>query len=417
VIILVCDHKKRELNTLKQLKKALKIKNIQAEIVNKHCVIKAYNYYKPTIITFPHCNEYLANTISKLGNSVKKILIPTEHCAFIEKFLEVQYLGLVRSHKIKNAINKLDNIFTQSEYTKKFLIKKTKLKNNQIINSGHLYYNNWSLVKPINKKIKKIGIALTNEYILRRYNDSNYLKNLYQANENVNFKKNHWRLKQMNFDQFYFCLIFDLIKKLSKNYQIDIRTHVVDSESDFKFLENKNIKMSNKKLTATNWVLKQDLIISSFSFMNVDSYINRKPHISLSKIIPNEFYFKAYKTFTYKDFDELNSFMPKNIEELLRLIKKAKFKKNKKLDHSLNKFFSFPYKERPITIIANKLNDMLSENSKKNCKNIFTTNEVNLSKIFGSKITISLSYFFSQIKQYLRKNTNNSYFDFLFIFK
>ena len=27
-------------------------KNIHAEIVNKHCIIKAYNYYKPKIITF-----------------------------------------------------------------------------------------------------------------------------------------------------------------------------------------------------------------------------------------------------------------------------------------------------------------------------------------------------------------------------
>jgi len=417
VILLVCDHKKRELESLKQLRVALKIKNIQAEIVNKHCVIKAYNYYKPTIITFPHCNEYLANTISKLGNNVKKILIPTEHCAFVEKFLEVQYLGLVKSNKIRNVINKMDYIFSQSEFTKKFLIKKTKLENNQIINSGHLYYNNWSFVKPINKKIKKIGIALTNEYILRRYNDSNYLKNLYQANENVNFKKNHWRLKQMNFDQFYFCLVFDLIKKLSKNYQINIRTHVVDSESNFKFLENKNIKMSNKKLTATNWVLKQDLIISSFSFMNVDSYINRKPHISLSKLIPNGFYFNAYKTFSYNQFPEMNSFKPSSVEELLRLTKKVKFKMNRKLDHSLKKFFSFPYKEKPVSIISNKLSDIVTKNSNKKFKHIFSIEEIKLSKIVGSKTTILLSYLFSQIKLYLRKNTNNSYFDFLFIFK
>lgn len=417
MILLVCDHKKRELESLKQLKAALKIKNIKAEIINKHCVIKAYNYYKPTIITFPHCNEYLANTISKLGNNVKKILIPTEHCAFVEKFLEVQYLGLVKSNKIRNVINKMDYIFSQSEFTKKFLLKKTKLKNYQITNSGHLYYNNWTFIKPKNKRINKIGIALTNEYILRRYKDKNYLKNLYQGNEKFDLKENYWRLKQMNFDQYYFCLIFDLINKLSKNYQIDIRTHVVDSESNFKFLENKNIKISKKKLSTKDWITKQDLIISSVSFINVDSYIYGKPHISLSKLIPNEFYFNAYKTFSYNQFPEINSFKPSSLEELLRLTKKAKFKMNRKLDHSLKKFFSFPYKKKPVSIISNKLSDIVTKNSNKKFKHIFSIKEIKLSKIVGSKTTIILSYLFSQIKLYFRKNTNNSYFDFLFIFK
>jgi hypothetical protein len=417
VILLVCDHKKREMESLKQLKAALKIKNIKAEIINKHCIIKAYNYYKPIIITFPHCNQYLANTINILGDNVKKILLPTEHCAFVEKFLEVQYLGLIKSNKLRNVINKMDYIFSQSEYTKKFLLKRTKLKNYQITNSGHLYYNNWTFIKPKNKKITKIGIALTNEYILRRYKDKNYLKNLYQANENFDLKENYWRLKQMNFDQYYFCLIFDLINKLSKNYKVDIRTHVVDSESNFEFLENKNIKISKRKLSTRDWIVKQDLIISSVSFMNVDSYIYRKPHISLSKLIPNEFYFNAYKTFSYNQFPEMNSFKPSSVEELLKLTKKAKFKMNRKVDHSLKKFFSFPYKEKPVSIISNKLSDIVTKNSNKKFKRIFSIKEIKLSKIIGSKTTILLSYLFSQIKLYLRKNTNNSYFDFLFIFK
>ena len=174
----------------------------------------------------------------------------------------------------------------------------------------------------------------------------------------------------MNFDQYYFCLIFDLIKKLSKNYQVDIRTHVVDSESNFKFLEGKNIKIS-KKIDTKDWILKQDLVISSTSFINVDSYIYGKPHISLSKLVPNEFYFEAYKSFNYNEFPEINSFKPSSVEELLRLIKKVKFKINKKLDQSLIKFFSFPYKEKPTSIIANKLVDITSKNVDKKFRYIF----------------------------------------------
>ena len=103
-------------------------KNIHAEIVNKHCIIKAYNYYKPKIITFPHCNAYLTSAINKLKNNVIKILIPTEHCAFVEKFLEIQYLGILKNRKSNNLINKMDLVFSQSEFIKKISFKKDKIK-------------------------------------------------------------------------------------------------------------------------------------------------------------------------------------------------------------------------------------------------------------------------------------------------
>ena len=204
---------------------------------------------------------------------------------------------------------------------KKYLLKKTKLKKNQICNSGHLFYNNWETRKSKNNKVQKIGIALTNEYILRRFNDENFLKNLYELNEHINLSESYWRLKQMNYDQYYFCLLFDLVKKLSKNYQLNIRTHIVDNESDFSFLENKNVKVSGNQ-TTKEWILDQDLIISTVSFINVDSYIYGKPHISLSKLIPKEFYFEAYQTFNYNEFPEINSFTPASQKELLEIIKK-----------------------------------------------------------------------------------------------
>ena len=89
----------------------------------------------------------------------------------------------------------------------------------------------------------------------------------------------------MNYDHFYFCLLFDLIKKIKNKFNVSIRTHIVDVESSFDFLKDKNVEIS-KNISSEDWIKKQDLIISTTSFINVDSYIYGKPHISLSKLIP-----------------------------------------------------------------------------------------------------------------------------------
>ena len=49
-------------------------------------------------------------------------------------------------------------------------------------------------------------------------------------------------LLQMNYDHFYFCLLFDLIKKLKNTFNVSIRTHIVDVESNFDFLKDKNVR-------------------------------------------------------------------------------------------------------------------------------------------------------------------------------
>ena len=416
MILLICDHKKRELESLKRLKFQLKKKNINSEIVNKHCVIKAFNYYKPKIITFPHSNGYLAKLIKTLGNKVVKILIPTEHCAFVDKFLEVQYFGKIKSHKIPNEINKIDYIFSQSNFIKNFLIKKTKLNKKKIISTGHLFYDQWEPYKIKKEKIKNIGIALTNEYILRRAKDKNYLKNLYKVNEAVDFNKNYWRLLQMNYDHFYFCLLFNLIEKLKKNYKVSVRTHIVDVESNFDFLKSDNVEIS-KNISSQNWIKKQDLIISTTSFINVDSYIYGKPHITLKNMIPKDFFFQAYDSFNYKEFPEINSYNPKNFSDLINGLKKIKFKKNKKLDLLLNKFFSYPYLKRPSVIMAEQISSILNNIKDSKFEYILNKKEKNISRFLTTRLVVNASYLFSQIKNYLNPGAKNSYFDFFFIFK
>ena len=185
--------------------------------------------------------------------------------------------------------------------------------------------------------------------------------------------------------------------------------------SDFSFLENKNVKVSGNQ-TTKEWILDQDLIISTVSFINVDSYIYGKPHISLSKLIPKEFYFEAYQTFNCNEFPEINSFTPASQKELLEIIKKIRFKKNKKLSFLLKKFFSFPYKKTPVSVISNKIEEILMNQNKKKFRYILTNKEISLSKLL-EKLTIMFSYLFSQIKLFKNKKTDNSIYDFFFLFK
>ena len=99
MILLTCDHPKRELRSLKKLKKKLEQKKIKFKIINKALIIKAYNLYKPKLITIPHSLKYLIHPINVLKNKVKIIVIPTESCIMVDKFIKMQYCNIFSNHK------------------------------------------------------------------------------------------------------------------------------------------------------------------------------------------------------------------------------------------------------------------------------------------------------------------------------
>ncbi len=416
MILIICDHKKRELAIQQKLVKQLEEKNLQCKIVNKHLILKYYNYFKPKIIIFPHANGYLSKVINLLDKKVIKILMPTEHCAFVDKFIDMHYLNNFQKGN-RNSLNLMDYIFCQSEYIKKKLVQKTNLKKDKIFSLGHVYYSNWvSKSKTIkNNKIKNIGIALTNEFIMRKFKSKNVIKDFYQLDKEENLFKNNWRIGQLGFDLFFFSLLFKLVKEL-KDYNINLRTHVVDKESNFKFLKNKNV-IIDKHSNLRDWLDNQDVIISCISFINVDAYIYKKPHISLIKMIPDKFFFNAYNHYTYKEFVELNSHKPKNFGELLKIIKQIKFKKSKKMDFYLKKYFSFPYKLNPLIKASSIIESKYHTDSIKNYNPIYSSNDKILIKLFGKKFGILISIYFSQIKHTLHKSSKNMYFDFKFFIK
>jgi hypothetical protein len=210
MILIVCDHIKRELETQKKLKLLFLKKNIPCKIINKHVILKSYNYFKPKIIIFPHTNGYLSKVIDKLGNKVIKILVPTEHCAFLDKFIEVQYLGKYDYNK--NSLRSIDYIFCQSEHTKKILTDKFFIEKKKIFVSGHAYYSHWKYGVKKKRKVKNIGIALTNEFIMRKFKSRNIMKDFYKLDNDANLFNHKWRFGQISYDLYFFSLIFKIIK-------------------------------------------------------------------------------------------------------------------------------------------------------------------------------------------------------------
>ena len=145
MILLVCDHVKREIHNLRTLKDNLNKLNIKAKIINKHSILRAYNYYKPKIIVFPHARLFLADTINRLHKKVKLILIPSEHCALRVDFIKLHYCGYLKGYNIKSSHNKMDYIFVQGPFIKNHLIWRNLLTSPSIkyltITFNHLRLN------------------------------------------------------------------------------------------------------------------------------------------------------------------------------------------------------------------------------------------------------------------------------------
>ena len=411
MILLICDHPKRELETLLKLKIKINNSDIACKIINKSLVLQAYNRFKPKIITLPHCINNFYETINVLSKKTELIILPSESCGFVDKFIDMQYCNIFHKYKKKSNHKKVDYFFTQSKYTSDYLKKKNLIKKNSI-NTGFLYFNYWNEKKYKKNKKNKIGIALTNEIFTRYFRHKDFIENYRNSNKISNYLDNSWRLKQFNLDLYYLALIFRLIKKIPDNYEISFRSHPLDTQTQWKkILDNrKNLKVENKK-NIYKWVNEQDLIISTFSGISMDSYVFEKPHISLVNMIPNEFInFDVYNSHKYKIIGDKYSKKPKNFDELITLIKKIKFKKNNKYKKDLLKYYDYPYKEAPLDSVYNNLL-RIYENKRYKYKSIdYSKKQKMLRILFGKNIGSYLIYKFSETKLYFNRFNHSNYY-------
>ena len=416
MILLTCDHPKRELRSLNKLKKKLENKNIKCKIINKALILKAYNLYRPKIITIPHSLKYLIHPINVLKHKVKIIMIPTESCIMVDKFIKMQYCNIFSNHKKPSNHKKVDYVFTQSNFVSNYLNKSKLINKNNTITTGFLYFDYWNESKKSNQVKKnykrKIGIALTNELPLRFYDSRNFVKNFKKSYQDTDYYNNKWRLKQFNLDLFYLSIVFKIVEKFPKDCVINIRPHPLDSQSKLNevFKENSNVIIDNNS-KIHNWIKDQDVIISTFSSIYLDSYIFKKPHISLINLIPDSFLkFKAYDSHSYKDYYEYYSNKPKNFKSLISLISKVKFKRNQSFESKILKYYNYPSKKGPIDNIFQNLSKIYEKTNVNFKKIIFSNNQKIMIKMFGFKIGSLLMFYLSEIKLYFHPHTNKSYY-------
>ena len=415
MILLTCDHPRRELRSLRTLKNKLIQEKIPCKIVNKALIVKAYNLYKPKIITIPHTLKYMISHINHLKNKVKIAVIPTESCIMVDKFIKMQYCNEFTGFKKPSNHKKVDYFFTQSNYTSNYLNKKKLIKKNTIP-TGFLYFDYWYQKKKnqqVNDNYKrKIGIALTNELPLRYFDSRNFIKNFKKSNDSTDYFKNKWRLKQFNLDLFIFSSIFKIIESLPKDFLINIRPHPLDSQTKLKqvFEDNPNVIVDNNS-KLQNWISSQDVVISTFSSVYIDAYIFKKPHLSLINLIPNSFLnFKAYGSHSYKDYYEFYSNKPKDIKELITFIKKVKFRKNKNFEKKIFKYYNFPSKTTASAKILENLKMIYKKTSIQEGTIIYNEKQKTMNKIFGKKLSSFLIFYLSEFKLYFQPHTNKSYY-------
>ena len=198
--MLICDHPKRELKSLLKLRENLEKSNIETKIINKNLIVKAYNLYKPKIITIPHTLSTFYNPIDQLKGKVTLAVIPTESSIFVDKFIEMFYCNKFEKFTKKSNHNKIDIFFTQSKFISNYL-KSKKLIKRKMVNTGFLYYDYWydSLknTKKIKQKQKKIGIALSLSSPFSWYKSKDFILNYYNADKEFGYYNNSWRISEV----------------------------------------------------------------------------------------------------------------------------------------------------------------------------------------------------------------------------
>ena len=99
------------------------------------------------------------------------------------------------------------------------------------------------------------------------------------------------------------------------------------------------------------------------------------------------------------------------------MIPNIQFNENDEMDLILKKYFSFPYHNNPLELIAENLKKIILTKNNDKFEPILSSWDKILIKIFGKKISFFITMITSQLKLLRSIHTKNSYFDFLFFLK
>jgi hypothetical protein len=236
--------------------------------------------------------------------------------------------------------------------------------------TGTLSSDHWHVPKVKNSSKKKVGFSTTFKSMLLSISTDSVHKTVYEHIKD-DYKVLRWRLDIQSFELQYLAKIFEAIDLLLKEgYLVEVRPHPHECWSGWKrWCNSVDSKITlNRQINLADWIDGNIACITSFSTTALDCIARGVPSISL------EYMLKKYIDLVPKVKEPLKSefsWQPKNFEEFLELLIKAKACElpcSPNLDKAKDimlKNFCWPRESSSATLCVNEIVHLLEQSEQK----------------------------------------------------
>lgn len=345
-VLIIIDLINRELLGFINLKKKLEKKNYKIFFCNRYNFTETYNYLLPKIVIAPQL--YKTPGIEKIKNKSYLIYLRSESFAGNIKFCLIDYL-------IQEKTIKPDAIFYWGKIDYNYF--KKKLKNYRVLEhyiTGHPMNDVWNIYrkkykKKLKKNLPKVGICSTLKSVTSGFENYNPFKLTHDIENNTDYKNNSRFFDKKKGPEYYIAYEFNfisLINKLCKKVKyISIRPSPHEKIKYYNFLKDKyNIKI-DRSSNYLDWLIKNDIILAYKSSVQITAYIIGINVINLEGCMNNKILSGLNKeTLSFK-FDKYFN-QPQNLNELIKSIKKNKFKRNREIENFIKNTYSFSFNKK-----------------------------------------------------------------------
>ena len=246
--------------------------------------------------------------------------------------------------------------------------------------------------KNLKKKSPKVGICSTLKSVTSGFEDYNPFKLIFDMENNKDYNN-----KSRFFDEKYgpeyfiayeFNFISLIIKICKKIKFISIRPALYEKKKYYNFLKNKYDIEIDQSSDYLEWLTQNDIILAYKSSVQITAYILGIYVINLERCMNNKILSGLNKeTLTFK-FDKYFE-QPQNLNELIKLVKKNRFKKNRTIENFIEGTYSFSFSEQFSS--SNEITSFL-ENKRSIIENLKP--ELIKKNTFSSNLVLTLFLFF-----------------------
>jgi len=371
-VLLVVDNPHREMRGMVAILIRLKKKGVFSHIVSKTTFNDWYTLLKPDAVVLPRATGELMPFILEKLHETDIIVIPSEHgSGFEQKVLNNAFGPCFSTYgETDSALEKASLILVGGVNQKKWIENVCPHLKEKVKVTGTLSSDHWLVPKVKNSSKKKVGFSTTFKSMLLSISTDSVHKTVYEHIKD-DHKLYRWRLDVQNFELQYLATIFEAIDLLLKEgYLVEVRPHPHEYWPGWKrWCKSVDRKITvNRQINLADWIDGNFACITSFSTTALDCIARDIPSISL------EYMLKKYIDLVPEIKEPLKSdfsWQPKNLEEFLELLIKAKASElpcspnlNQAKDIMLKNFF-WPRESSSATLCANEIIQLLEQSEKK----------------------------------------------------